>query len=124
MAFACIGIEHVQLAAPKGCEAEARRFFGELLGMTEVPKPENLRHRGGVWFQCGFQQIHIGVEEDFKPAQKAHPGFLVHNVRGLRDHLAANGVKVKDDDLVEGVIRFHAEDPFGNRLEFMERLHG
>lgn len=71
------GLDHVQVAAPRGCEAEARRFFSELLGLTEVEKPERLRARGGVWFQAGAQQLHVGVEEPFVPAQKAHPALRV-----------------------------------------------
>ena len=70
-------IDHVQLAAPPGCEAEARRFFGELLGLEELEKPESLRARGGVWFRVGAQQLHVGVEPEFAPARKAHPAFAV-----------------------------------------------
>ncbi|MFD2371874.1 VOC family protein [Brevibacillus sp. GCM10020057] len=114
------GIDHVQLAAPPGCEVEARRFFGELLGMTEVPKPEKLQVRGGAWFQCGPQMIHVGVENSFQPAKKAHPAFLVHHIERLMEHLQEHGVAYRIDDEIPGVIRFFAEDPFGNRLEFME----
>ncbi|MEJ8548584.1 VOC family protein [Brevibacillus borstelensis] len=115
-----LGIDHVQLAAPAGCEEEARKFFCGLLGMREVPKPEALRKRGGVWFQCGPQTIHIGVEEAFQPAKKAHPAFLVKNSEELRQRLINAGVTVKQSEEIPGVIRFFAEDPFGNRLEFME----
>lgn len=115
-----IGLDHVQLAAPAGCEEEARRFFGSLLGMAEVEKPEKLRVRGGVWFQCGAQMIHIGVESSFTPAKKAHPAFLVRNIKQLMQHLKDNGVSFRVDDEIPGIIRFFAEDPFGNRLEFME----
>ncbi|CAM3981902.1 VOC family protein [Alicyclobacillus pomorum] len=122
MKFEFSGIDHVQLAAPEGCETEARRFFGELLGWTEIPKPENLRMRGGVWFQCGIHQVHIGVQKDFVPATKAHPAFRVQNIDALREHLLQNGVQVMEDDARadEGVKRFYVRDPFGNRLEFME----
>ncbi|QRG69814.1 VOC family protein [Brevibacillus choshinensis] len=119
-AFEWMGIDHVQLAAPAGCEEEARRFFGDLLGMTEVPKPEKLKVRGGVWFQCGPQMIHIGVEAAFQPAKKAHPAFLVHQIEGLMKHLEEKGVAIRIDEEIPGLIRFFAEDPFGNRLEFME----
>ncbi len=118
--FEWMGIDHVQLAAPAGCEEEARRFFGDLLGMTEVPKPEKLKVRGGVWFQCGPQMIHIGVEAAFQPAKKAHPAFLVHRIEGLMKHLEEKGVAIRIDEEIPGLIRFFAEDPFGNRLEFME----
>ncbi|MED4751179.1 VOC family protein [Brevibacillus choshinensis] len=119
-AFEWVGIDHVQLAAPTGCEEEARRFFGDLLGMTEVPKPEKLKVRGGVWFQCGPQMIHIGVESAFQPAKKAHPAFLVHQIERLMGHLQEKGISIRIDDEIPGLIRFFTEDPFGNRLEFME----
>ncbi|MFD0671154.1 VOC family protein [Cohnella sp. GCM10027633] len=125
MTFAYDGIDHVQLAAPPGCEPEARRFFGGMLGWTEIPKPEPLRGRGGVWFECGgAHQVHIGVQRDFVPAAKAHPAFLVRDLASLREHLLRGGVSILDDDAraEEGVTRFYVSDPFGNRLEFMELL--
>ncbi|WP_400163882.1 VOC family protein [Brevibacillus sp. TJ4] len=118
--FDWLGLDHVQLAAPAGCEAEARRFFGELLGMTEVEKPEKLKPRGGVWFQCGAQMLHIGVEADFSPAKKAHPAFLVRSIEALMERLREHGVAYRLDDEIPGITRFFTEDPFGNRLEFME----
>ncbi|OGX68508.1 MAG: glyoxalase [Paenibacillus sp. RIFOXYA1_FULL_44_5] len=122
MNFSFSGIDHIQLAAPAGCEAAARNFFSELLGWAEIPKPENLRKRGGVWFQCGAHQVHIGVQENFVPATKAHPAFHVQHVDELRSYLLAHSVQVIDDDARhdEGVIRFYLNDPFGNRLEFLE----
>jgi catechol 2,3-dioxygenase-like lactoylglutathione lyase family enzyme len=116
-----VGIDHVQLAAPAGCEEEARAFYHGLLGMEEIPKPEKLLARGGVWFQSGLHQVHIGVQEDFVPAKKAHPAFEVRQLSALREHLTRHGVKVQDDDSIEGVQRFHVSDPFGNRIEFLER---
>jgi catechol 2,3-dioxygenase-like lactoylglutathione lyase family enzyme len=121
MAFQFDGIDHIQLAAPEGCEEEARAFFAGLLGMREIPKPDNLRGRGGVWFQCGLQQLHIGVQRDFIPAAKAHPAFAVTNLAALRQRLEADGVPVRDDEPLPGAERFYASDPFGNRLEFLER---
>jgi catechol 2,3-dioxygenase-like lactoylglutathione lyase family enzyme len=118
--FEWAGLDHVQLAAPVGCEEKARRFFGALLGMTEVPKPEKLWVRGGLWFQCGPQMIHIGVETTFAPAKKAHPAFLVANIEDLMKHLEKNEVPFRIDEEIPGLIRFFTEDPFGNRLEFME----
>ena len=122
MAFKFSGVDHVQLAAPEGCEAEARKFFGELLGWTEIPKPENLRKRGGVWFQCGTHQVHIGVRKDFVPAKKAHPAFHVENLDELLQYLVQKDVQVIDDEPLEGAKRFYLIDPFGNRLEFLEWL--
>ena len=122
MAFTFDGLDHVQLAAPEGCEAEARAFFGRVLGWAEIPKPGKLQHRGGVCFQCGAHQVHIGVQRDFVPAVKAHPAFHVRNLDALRRHLLVSGVQVTDDDAraEEGVRRFYIRDPFGNRLEFLE----
>jgi hypothetical protein len=88
--------------------------------MAEVPKPEKLQARGGVWFQCGPQMIHIGVEAAFQPAKKAHPAFLVHRIDSLMEHLRKQGVPFRIDNEIPGLTRFFTEDPFGNRLEFME----
>jgi catechol 2,3-dioxygenase-like lactoylglutathione lyase family enzyme len=113
-------IDHVQLAAPKGCEAAAREFYGAILGLREIEKPEPLRGRGGCWFQCGDQQIHIGVESEFRAAKKAHPAFAVADLGGVRQRLQAHGIKITDDDSLPETRRFFAEDPWGNRLEFLE----
>ncbi|MUV37754.1 Lactoylglutathione lyase [Lentibacillus sp. JNUCC-1] len=121
MLYSFLGIDHVQLAAPKGSENEARRFFKGILGMEEIPKPENLAKRGGVWFQCGAHQLHIGIQEPFNPAKKAHPAFRVDHLEALREKLVDAGVKVKDDEPLEGAERFYVDDPFGNRLEFLQR---
>jgi catechol 2,3-dioxygenase-like lactoylglutathione lyase family enzyme len=116
-------IDHVQIAAPEGCEAAAREFYGALLGMKEIEKPTMLRARGGCWFQCGDRQVHIGVERNFAPAKKAHPAFEVPNLDELREALAARGVAVIDDHTIPGTRRFYAEDPWGNRIEFVESQH-
>jgi len=113
-------IDHVQIAAPKGCETDARRFFGGLLGMEEIEKPEPLRSRGGCWFRVGSRQLHVGVEEPFRPATKAHPAFAISDVEGLFAVLETAGVKCAWDEALEGVRRFFAWDPWGNRLEFTE----
>ncbi|WP_123040890.1 VOC family protein [Cohnella candidum] len=120
MAYSFVGIDHVQLAAPQGCEETARTFYAGALGMAEIPKPEALRGRGGVWFQCGTHQVHIGVQPDFVPAMKAHPAFEVRDLGGLKSALAAKGIEVQDDEALEGAERFYVNDPFGNRLEFLE----
>jgi catechol 2,3-dioxygenase-like lactoylglutathione lyase family enzyme len=114
------GIDHVQLAAPAGCENAARRFFGELLGLQEMAKPEALRGRGGVWFRVGAQQLHVGVEDGFSPALKAHPAFSVPRYDELRERLRAAGVKVTDDTSIPGLRRCYVADPWGNRLELVE----
>lgn len=115
-----LGIDHVQVAAPAGCEADARAFYGELLGLAELPKPGALAARGGCWFQAGAQELHVGVEAMFIPARKAHPSFVVADLDALAAKLTAAGHAVAYDDLIPGVKRFETSDPFGNRLEFRQ----
>lgn len=113
-------IDHVQLAAPNGGEERAREFFVDILGFDEIEKPELLRQNGGVWFVAGAIQLHIGVEEKFVPAKKAHPAFRVANIEALKEHLSEMKVSFKVDDRLPGANRFYLDDPFGNRLEFLE----
>jgi catechol 2,3-dioxygenase-like lactoylglutathione lyase family enzyme len=115
-----LGIDHVQVAAPAGCEAEARAFYGGLLGLDELPKPDALRANGGCWFRVGSQELHVGVEDPFAPARKAHPGFVVADLDTLAERLRSQGIAVAPDDAIPGTRRFHADDPFGNRLEFRQ----
>lgn len=114
------GIDHVQVAAPKGCEAEARAFYGGLLGLEELPKPEGLAARGGCWFRAGVQELHVGVEEPFAPARKAHPGLVVEDLDALAERLRAEGIEVTYDEASPGTKRCHVADPFGNRLELRQ----
>ena len=111
----------MQLVAPPGCEAEARRFFGGILGLVELEKPEPLRARGGVWFAAGDRQLHIGVEKEFAPAAKAHPAFRVAaaELDRLAEALAAAGSPVRWDDSLPDARRFYTADPWGNRLELL-----
>jgi catechol 2,3-dioxygenase-like lactoylglutathione lyase family enzyme len=115
-----LDIDHIQVAAPKGCETAARHFFGELLGLDEIEKPEPLRSRGGCWFRVGSRQLHIGVEDPFRPAAKAHPAFAVSDLETLCATLEQAGVPCVWDAELKSVRRFYASDPWGNRLEFME----
>jgi len=115
-----LGIDHVQLAASPGCEAAARKFFIDVLGMTELPKPPVLQARGGIWLRCGMHQLHIGVQKDFVPATKAHPAIRVLNMNALRARLKTHGIPIIEDDALPGLERFYVADPFGNRLEFLE----
>jgi catechol 2,3-dioxygenase-like lactoylglutathione lyase family enzyme len=115
------GLDHVQIAAPPGCEAAARRFFGELLGLEELPKPEPLASRGGAWFRVGAHELHVGVEADFEAARKAHPAFAVDDVDELAARIESAGFDVRWDDELPGIRRFYAADPWGNRLEFLQR---
>ena len=114
-----LGLDHFQIAAPPGCEPEARRFYGGLLGLRELPKPEGVRASGGVWFECGRQELHVGIDEDFSPARKAHPGLLVEAeaLEPLAQRLREAGYEVSWDERIAGVRRFFALDPWGNRLE-------
>lgn len=120
MSFAFKSIDHVQLAAPKGSEIIAKHFFGEILGFQEVEKPEVLKKRGGVWFQFGNYQIHIGIEEPFSPAKKAHPAFQVENLEALKTHLMKHEVHFIVDTDLPGANRIYVNDPFGNRIEILE----
>lgn len=113
------GYDHVQVAIPAGAEDLARAYYGELLGMTELPKPAALAGRGGCWFASGAAVLHLGVETPFHPARKAHPAFLVDDLDALAALLVADGRDcVRSDGEIAGVRRFHTFDPFGNRLEF------
>jgi catechol 2,3-dioxygenase-like lactoylglutathione lyase family enzyme len=117
-----VGLDHVQLAAPPGCEPDARRFFGAVLGLAEVEKPAALQARGGVWFELGANQLHIGVEQTFTPARKAHPALRVSPgaLEPLAERLIASGTPVHWDEEIPGIRRFFTEDPWGNRLELVE----
>jgi len=111
------GIDHVQVAAPPNSEHEARAFYGGLLGLQELEKPEPLKSRGGVWFQAGAQQLHVGIQQDFQPATKAHPAFHTDELDALAERLITAGANVHYDDAIPG--RFYTEDPWGNRLELL-----
>ena len=113
------GLDHVQVAAPPGSEAEARGFYGRLLGLPEVEKPEPLAARDGVWFGCGPQQLHVGIAADFTPASKAHPALAAGDLSALAERLTLAGAAVHWDDAIPSVERFYTEDPWGNRLELV-----
>lgn len=105
---------------PAGGEDAARQFYGGLIGLPELAKPPNLARRGGVWFQAGARQLHLGVEANFRPAIKAHPAFRVRDLAALRREFADHGHIPQDDEPLAGYDRFYVSDPFGNRLEFLE----
>jgi catechol 2,3-dioxygenase-like lactoylglutathione lyase family enzyme len=116
-----LGLDHIQLAAPPGSESEARWFFGELLELPEIDKPPPLQPRGGVWFALGSHQLHIGIDEQFTPARKAHPALLVApgELDALASRLETAGIEVLWDDAIPGVRRFFVSDPWGNRIELV-----
>lgn len=112
-----VALDHVQLAMPTGGEVAARGFYVDRLGLVEVPKPQRLAARGGCWFEAGSVRIHLGAEDDFRPARKAHPGVIVV---GLRSFVERVGLEVRWSDEVPGIIRCHVDDVFGNRLELID----
>lgn len=125
---AVVGLHHVQVAAPPGCEGAARAFYGGLLGLREIEKPPLLAVRGGCWFEVGTGELHVGVEDPFRPAAKAHPALDVGSVAALEQlaaALAASGVVVRwaDGAEIPGQRRFHVSDPWGNRLELVAVAH-
>lgn len=113
-------LHHVQLTMPAGAEDRARAFWSGVLGLDEVAKPPVLAARGGCWFRGGDLEVHCGVEDDFAPARKAHPGIVVGDLDRVVDRFAAAGVDVTPDGDFPGYRRVYAHDPFGNRLEFLE----
>ena len=117
-----LSLDHVQLAMPAGREAEARAFYQGLLGIAELAKPPNLAKRGGCWFERGALKVHLGVEKDFRPARKAHPAFIVDAVRAMAARIKAAGFRIVEDEPLEGYDRVFVDDPFGNRIELMEKL--
>lgn len=116
-----IRIDHVQLAMPAGSEDLARAFYRDALGLSEVAKPASLARRGGCWFGDGALKVHLGVDPDFQPARKAHPAFLVDDLAGLIARLEAGGHPIVEDAPIEGQARIFTADPFGNRIELIER---
>lgn len=117
-------MHHVQLALPAGAEQTCRDFYVGVLGMTEVQKPPELVARGGLWVRADGLELHLGIEEDFRPQRKAHPGILVADLDDLAERLRRAGVAIRPDSLFEGMRRFYADDPNGNRLEFLQVVEG
>jgi len=117
--FEIVRLDHVQLAMPPGREEEAEAFYSGLLGFERLPKPPALAARGGCWFARGAVALHLGVEQDFRPARKAHPAFVVDDLAALEGALRAAGVEIRPNDDRPPGTRAYADDPFGNRLEFM-----
>jgi catechol 2,3-dioxygenase-like lactoylglutathione lyase family enzyme len=120
MPFRLEGIDHVQLAMPPGEERRAEAFYQGLLGLERRPKPEPLASRGGCWFSNGTVVLHLGVEDDFRPARKAHPALVVADLGDLVERLVAAGSEVRPDTELPGVTRCYVDDPFGNRIELID----
>ena len=119
MGFEIVRLDHVQLAMPAGREAEAEAFYSGLLGLERVPKPEPLAARGGCWFVRGPVAVHLGVEEGFRPARKAHPALVVRDLAALEAVLTAAGVPVRPNPAREPGRGAYVDDPFGNRIELV-----
>lgn len=112
-------LHHVQIAMPSGGETEAIEFYQGILGISQVAKPDHLARRGGCWFESGDVRIHLGVEDDFRPARKAHVALLVDDIDLARDLLGGSGIAVTMDQPLPGFDRFYVDDPFGNRIEVL-----
>jgi catechol 2,3-dioxygenase-like lactoylglutathione lyase family enzyme len=119
LGFEIVGLDHVQLAMPPGLEAQAEAFYSGVLGLARVPKPAPLAARGGCWFRHGDVAVHLGVEEDFRPARKAHPAFVVHDLAELEAACAAAGVAVRPNPERDPGQGAYVDDPFGNRIELI-----
>jgi catechol 2,3-dioxygenase-like lactoylglutathione lyase family enzyme len=115
-----VRLDHIQLSMPSGGEPRAREFYQGILGIPEVPKPVQLAKRGGCRFERGELKIHLGVEQDFRPARKAHPALLVEDLAVLCKELRSRGYPIREDDALEGYFRIYVDDPFGNRIELVE----
>lgn len=118
--IADFSIDHLQTAIPVGSEEVARGFYGGLLGLEELPKPEDMAQRGGCWFRIADRQLHLGADPNFIPAKKAHVALRTHALALVRQTLETAGYVTHDDTIVEGRERFFSHDPFGNRIEFMD----
>jgi catechol 2,3-dioxygenase-like lactoylglutathione lyase family enzyme len=118
-----LAVDHIQLAMPAGEEERARAFYGGILGLIEIPKPPELAKRGGGWFRTDNVTLHLGVESEFRPARKAHPALLVDNLDAFLQVCHANGIETDTSQPpLDGYKRAHVFDPFGNRIELMEKV--
>jgi catechol 2,3-dioxygenase-like lactoylglutathione lyase family enzyme len=115
------GIDHVQIAVPRAKEAECLAFYREVFGLPEIPKPAELRGRGGAWFQVGTIQMHVGVDADASPRSKRHLCFLVKNLADAKTYVTASGIAIEEESAAEGLCRFFIRDPAGNRIELGQR---
>ena len=113
------GIDHVMVSGPPGCEDEARLFYGGVLGLTEMPKPDSLAGRGGCWFTAGSQQLHVGIDDRFSPALKAHPALATRSIEEVASALEAADCSLQWDEALGGIERLYVDDPFGNRIEIV-----
>lgn len=121
MGFGIAAIDHVQITVPRALEAAALAFYREVLELTEIPKPAELRARGGAWFDLGNLQFHIGVDPEPSPRSKRHACFLVTDLAAAKAATLANGVAIEGESVAGGLARFFIRDPAGNRIEIGQR---
>jgi catechol 2,3-dioxygenase-like lactoylglutathione lyase family enzyme len=117
MTLGIVTIDHVQIAVPRALETQCLAFYRDILGLAELPKPPELRARGGGWFQAGASQMHIGIDAGASPASKRHICFLVADLAAAKAALTARGVEIEDESVAQGLARFFLHDPAGNRIE-------
>lgn len=113
-------LDHIQICIPPGKEDEARKFYTDILGLKEITKPVELLKNGGLWYEIADIQLHIGVEDEYNNS-KRHPAFEVENLGDVKQYLIAKNVKIKEDTEIPGIKRFSIFDPFGNRIELLEK---
>jgi catechol 2,3-dioxygenase-like lactoylglutathione lyase family enzyme len=113
-------LDHIQICIPKGKENDARKFYSDIIGLAEIPKPQALVANGGLWYQIADIQLHIGVENEINKS-KRHPAFEITNLDEARQYLEKNGVPVKEETRIPGQSRFSFIDPFGNRIELLQK---
>ena len=117
-----VGLDHAFITIPEGREDDGRRFYGALLGLEEIARPEGLQQSGGIWFRAGGQELHLGSDDAHEATKRPHPGFRVESVTALEElahRVEAAGVETRWDERIEGRKRFYVRDPFGNRLEIL-----
>ncbi|MEO6694203.1 MAG: VOC family protein [Ignavibacteria bacterium] len=113
-------LDHIQICIPKEKEIEARKFYSKILGLKEIEKPDSLKSNGGLWYEIADIQLHIGVEDETGLSKK-HPAFEVQDLQSVKNYLIDAGVSIKDETEIPGISRFSFKDPFGNRIELLEK---
>lgn len=116
-----IKLDHIQICIPPGKEEEARKFYTDILGLNEIQKPAALIPNGGLWFEAADIQLHIGTESE-SCRSKRHPAFEIENLNEVRKYLEANMIRVQNENQIPGIYRFSFFDPFGNRIELLEKI--
>jgi catechol 2,3-dioxygenase-like lactoylglutathione lyase family enzyme len=117
-----LGFNHAMITVPDGSAEKVRQFYGELLGLTELPVPPAMQGRGLIWFKVGDRQLHVGIEDGINRNTRAHLAYEVDDIAKLRAQLTFEDLELIEQPKIEGYDRFHTHDPFGNRLEFMGRV--